>query len=95
MSYKIIITKLETKTVTREGTFTVIEERPWTEKELIDASPRYGDANDFLVKNPLKQVRGYTPSFQGTEIKEVEVLKQTVDDLDIVAVIKAINKIPE
>jgi hypothetical protein len=92
MKYKITITKIETKTVTKRGDYTIIDKRPWTDKELSEAlSSHYGDKKDFLAKNPLKEVRDYAPSWQGVENEEIEVLKQTVETLDLAAVIKAVN----
>lgn len=40
-----------------------------------------------------KPERGYTPQVEERRIVKVTVLEQTVDELDIVAVIKAINGI--
>lgn len=92
MKYKITITKIETKTVTKRGDYTIIDKRPWTDAELSEAlSSHYGDRKDFLTKNPLKEVRNYAPSWQGVENEETEVLKQTVETLDLAAVIKAVN----
>lgn len=92
--YKITITKIEEKTVTRKGDWTIVDKRPWTEKELSDAlSSHYGSTKDFLDKNPLKEVRDYSPSWQGIESNEIKVLEQTVSEIDLTAVIKAINNI--
>lgn len=41
----------------------------------------------------LKDTYGYTPEIERPVTEEVEVLKQTVDDIDLAAVIKAINKL--
>lgn len=41
----------------------------------------------------IEEVRGYTPEIEKTVTEEREVLKQTVDTLDLPAVIKAINKL--
>jgi len=92
MSYQIVIIKKETRTVTKRGEYTVIDKRPWTDAELSEAmASHYGDKQDFLSKHPLKEVRDYAPSWQGVESNEIEILRQTVDDLDIPAVIKAVN----
>jgi hypothetical protein len=45
------------------------------------------------VTAPLKPVYGYTPAIEKDVEQTVEVLKQTVDDLDLIAVIQAINNI--
>lgn len=92
MKYKITITKFETKTVQRRGDYIVVDRRPWTEQELNEASMRiYGSVDNFLKENPLKEIRDYAPSWEGVEKEEVEVLKQTVETLDLSAVIKAVN----
>lgn len=94
MSYKITITKVETNAVTKRGDFTTVEKRPWTEKELNEEmSSHYGDRATFLEKNPLKPVLDYAPSWQGIETVETKVLEQTVETLDLAAVIKAINNL--
>lgn len=90
MKYKIEITKAETKTVTKRGDFTVIEERPWTKEELDEATDHFRKADD---QPTLKQVRGYAPNFQEVINTQVKVLEQTVEDLDLAQVIKAINNL--
>jgi len=94
MKYKIVITKIEDKTTRKQGDWTVIEKRPWTEKDFRDESDKvYGSAKDFFEKNPLNSVYGYTPEREVTVQEEVKVLEQTVETLDLAAVIKAINQI--
>lgn len=94
MKYKITITKIEERTVTKRGEFTLVNERPWTEEELNkEMASHYGDRQEFLKDNPLKKIRDYAPSWQGIEQVETEVLKQTVETLDLAAVIKAVNGI--
>jgi hypothetical protein len=89
MKYQITIKKIETKTVTKQGAYTVIDTKPWA-AELLDDEV-YGGKEQFLKSNPLKEIRGYAPSYEGIETVETEVLKQTVETLDLAAVIKAIN----
>jgi len=97
MSYKITITKIETKKVIKEGEYQVIGERIWTERELDEAKrikARIGLSEEkFLEKNPFKEVRGYAPDFESSEEIEIKVLEQTVENLDLSAVIKAVNGI--
>lgn len=90
MSYKITITKIESKTVTKRGDYTIVDRVPWTEKDIVDERT-YGSRESFLKSNPLKEIRDYAPSWQGVETVEIEVLKQTVEELDLAAVIKAVN----
>lgn len=94
MKYKIVITKVEDKTTREQGQWAVIEKRPWTEQELHEKmSSHYGDRQGFLEKNPLNSVYGYTPEREVTAQEEVKVLEQTVETLDLAAVIKAVNNI--
>ena len=90
--YKITITQIEEKTVTRKGDWTTIDQVPW-DNELLKSENVYGNFESFLDKNPLKSVYGYAPSYQSTTKEETQVLDQTVSDIDLVAVIKAINNI--
>ncbi len=92
MSYKITITKIEEVKATKEREYRVIDHRPWTQKELDD-NVSYEPVEKFLERTPLKQVMGYAPEVETTKPVETEVLKQTVDELDLAAVIKAINRL--
>lgn len=92
--YKIVITKVEDKITRKQGEWTVIEKRPWTQKEFNEETGRmYGTSEAFLEKNPLKSVYGYTPEREVTVQEEVKVLEQTVEAIDLAAVIKAVNNI--
>jgi hypothetical protein len=88
--YKITIIKVESKPSTKRGDYTVVNRVPWTEKDLVDELT-YGSKESFLKSNPLKEIRDYAPSWQGFETVETEMLKQTVEELDLAAVIKAVN----
>jgi hypothetical protein len=92
MSYKITITKIESKVVKRKGNWTTVDQRPWTDEELShEFSQHYGNKQGFLEKNPLKEIRGYAPPVDGIETEETKILEQTVNELDLAAVIKAVN----
>lgn len=92
MSYKITISKASQETQEKDGEFLVIDKRPWTEKELSEGSGFYrSQDSDFLKNNPLKEIRGYAPRREVIATVDVKVLEQTVENLDISAVIKAIN----
>lgn len=94
MKYKITITKVESVELIERGEWTIVEERPWTEEELgVERSAKYGDWQEFLKQNPLKEVYGYAQGRSAIKEVETEVLKQTVETLDLSAVIKAINGI--
>jgi len=91
MTYEIIIKKREIKPVTKRGEYTTVGKVPWTEDELDQKI--YRGLEEFLKENPSKSVYGYAPDYQSTETTETELLRQTVDELDLPAVIKAINKL--
>lgn len=93
MRYEITIKKIEEKPVTKRGEWTIVDKRPWTKEELSKESATSYSETDFLKMNPLKEIRGYAPDWNGIEKSETEILKQTVDSLDLAAVIKAINGI--
>lgn len=94
-TFKIVITRVEEKAVRRNGPHALLEKRPWTKEELDD---RHGFAfresrEKFLDGTPLKEVYGYAPPVDVVESVETQVLQQTVENLDLPAVIKAINKL--
>lgn len=93
MPYKITITKTTERKTTMRGDYAVIDERPWTAKELSEERDNFQSTESFLERTPLRKVYGYQPDYEATETVETEVLKQTVDDLDLPAVIKAVNRI--
>jgi len=88
MSYEIIIKRKETKPVRKRGEHTVIEKVPWTDAEIEKRSENYYNTREM---DPMRLVYGYAPDYDGLETVETELLKQTVDELDLSAVIKAIN----
>lgn len=85
--YKVTIIEIEEVEVTRRGQWTTIEERPYTEEELNDMASY--DRNQCEGK--IKKVLGYTPDVKSIDDKETKILEQTVENLDIGKVIKAIN----
>lgn len=90
--YKITITKVEEVETTRKGDWVVVDRPPWNAKRLGEAS-NYEDRGEFLKRNPLDEVWGHAPDVVTTKQVETEVLVQTVDTLDLAAVIKAVNGI--
>lgn len=87
--YQIVIKKIEKKTETSNGNWTIIDKRPYTEEELENVPPH----NRSRYNDELKEVYGYPPPHEKEVEREVKVLEQTVDELDLVEVIKAINGI--
>lgn len=92
MKYEIVITKVEEVTTTKNGAWTIVDTVPWTMENLSGES-LYGGIQQFLETNPIKEVRGYAPPQQVIETVKTEMLKQTVENLDLAAVIKAVNNL--
>jgi hypothetical protein len=90
MAYRITINRIDIVQTTKLGPWTTIEMRPWNEDEIAD---RFESPEAILKHTPLKEIKGYAPSVIEVSEKETEVLKQTVEDVDLAAVIKAINNI--
>lgn len=96
MKYEITIKKTEEVTRLKKGEWGVVDKRPWTEEELseqVSHSFYRSNPNQFLERNPLKELMGYQPERDTVETVETEILKQTVNNLDLAAVIKAINNL--
>jgi len=94
MPYKITIEKTESVTTKQEGPYVIIARVPWTDSEINDKVLRaYGDESkkEMLSKEPLREVRGYAPDRDKTETKATKLYEQCVDDLNLKAVINAIN----
>lgn len=91
MKYKIAITKVEEVEATQRGEYTIIDTRPWTKNEIGQQNFFGQSENKWLEQNPLKEIRGYAPDRTIKKEQETEVLKQTVETLDLAAVIKAVN----
>lgn len=93
MTYEIIITKKDESKVVENGPWSVVERRPWTDQEFQSASePMYGHSREaLLAKTPLKEVMGYAPQREVLQRTEKEIYKQEVEELDLSAVIKAVN----
>lgn len=89
--YKITIEKIENEKVTKKGEYAVVEKRPYTQAELDEANN--GFIKDDTEPQSLKSVYGYLPEYEVIREKKTDILEQSVEDLDVVAVIKAINKI--
>jgi len=85
--YKITIEKIDKTNKMVQGEWGVIDKRPYTEEEAKKAY----EFKEF--KGELKEVRGYRPNVEKTIETETTILTQTIDELDLVSVIKAINKI--
>lgn len=63
------------------------------DKEVLREVGPYGPCDIEEPKTRIKEIMGYTPEIERRVIREIEVLKQTVDTLDLAAVIKAVNNL--
>ena len=82
------ITIIETKEVKKitGSDWKMVGQRPLNSEDLEDV---HFNASNY--GHSLKDVYGYTPAVEKTVKEERTILKQEVDELDIVEVIKAIN----
>lgn len=87
--YEITIKEIKSVTKVERGEHTVIEERPYTQKELDDANAFYREHS----AKEIKRIYGYAPDREVTSEVTSEIIKQRVESIDLVAVIKAINGI--
>ena len=83
--YKVTIEKMERKRQEVNGEWKVIDNRPYTKKEVNDSA--FPDD----LKGQLKEILGYTPTSEKFVKSEKEVYMQIVDNMDLSKVIKAIN----
>lgn len=84
MSYEIIIK--EKREVKR------LAGKEWVilgTKEVPRDSIHYANRDEPQTR--IENVHGYSPEIEKTVIEEREVFKQTVDELDLTTVVKAIN----
>jgi hypothetical protein len=88
MSFEIVITeKRQVKTVIRKSWEKV------GEKEVEREVKFYSSRDETEPMTRIEAVYGYTPEVEGIVNETREVLKQSVDELDLPAVIRAINKL--
>ena len=90
--FKITITEIKATQATKRGEYGVLDRVPWT-AETFAEEQIYGGREEFLKRCPLKEIFGYRPSYEDIERIETKILEQTVDELDLAAVIKAVNKL--
>lgn len=83
--YKITIEKTTTKSVTKRGEYTTIDQRPWKLEEVDESGYRIQDLP------ALKNIIGYAPDFQGVEEEKSTIYTQQVEEMNLPGVIKAIN----
>lgn len=93
--FEITITE-KTKVKTIGGKqWTTIDKRPYLKDEVPDQYWQREDMEKKAAKGEIliKEVMGYTPEKEVEETVTREILKQTVEAVDLQKVIKAINNI--
>ncbi len=85
------ITIKEIKTVTKlvGGDFRLIAEKEVARDPIFLT----GSLSDHQPTTRIENVYGYAPMIEKPVEVEIEILKQSVETLDLAAVIKAINKL--
>lgn len=95
MSYKITIEQIKEVTKIEQQKYQVIGQIHLTEEEYNSLD--YGDRKSYTqveaLKPYIKTIYGNPPAQEVTRLEETKVLEQTVEDLDLPAVIRAINKL--
>lgn len=89
MSYEITIK--QTRTVRK------VQPQRWmvVGTKEVERESRFYQHNDKEPVTRIEQVYGYTPEVETVQEETREVLKQEVDELDLKAVIRAINGLAE
>lgn len=82
--------KSKTRQIVR-GEHTIVDRRPYTDAELKDSS--FYMSSDNGKKGETKPIYGYAPDREQDVETEREILRQTVETLDLSAVIRAVNKL--
>lgn len=92
-SYEIIITKTTVEDVESGGNWQQVGEEPLTEDDYRQ-SIYDGSLIPFISNGEirLKKVFGYTPKIVKSKTITAEIYRQTVSDIDLPAIIKAVNK---
>ena len=91
--FEITIKEKRTERKLVPGTHTVIEKRPFTDEELSKSSAYRTLYETKPDVTELKPIYGYAPAREENVTTEREILTQVVDELDLAAVIRAINKL--
>jgi hypothetical protein len=87
--YKIVITEIVSQEKMERGEWVVIEKRPLTKAEFNDSNTSYQERKDA---DQMKSIFGYAPDHLVTRTSERQIYTQEVAELDLVAVISAVNQ---
>lgn len=84
--YVVTVTRVEKVEVLKQGEWGVVETRLYTEEEMQTMG---GDPERF--RGETKTIRGYPPDRVVTEDRVTNIYSQTLEQLDLAAVVAAIN----
>ena len=85
--YKITIEKVTQNKKLVKGDWVIVDQRPYTNADMKDSF------SGTSYEGKTKSVYGYLEDKEVEVDSTIKVLEQTVDDIDLVSVIKAINNI--
>ena len=88
--YEVTVKKIEKVTRIVRGEYGVVECRPYTDEEVAKANSSW-QASDEKV-TATRDIMGYQPNKEITETVTREIYTQEVEEIDLVAVINAVNK---
>jgi hypothetical protein len=91
--YKIVITKTEVVEEYTKKQWENINQRPLTQEEYDEAAYYKREEWEEAERPILVWEKGYTPQEKAMKSRTLTVLEQTVDEMDLQSVIKAINGI--
>lgn len=87
--YEIIIREITETETTTGGKWTVVDKRPFTDEEIADANEHFRKTT--MLHEALKEVYGYLRDETIVEKQTHEIYRQEMENLDVQAVIKAVN----
>lgn len=93
MSYEITITKIEIQEIESGSIWTQVGEALLDESDLKQSI--YDGSVVSRDEVRLKKVFGYTPKITKMETITIEIYRQIVPELDLPAVIRAVNKLED
>lgn len=94
MAFEIIVKQTGTEPKLIGGEWVTLDETFMTKKDIDNLSWIDKDKIDQANLSTLKKkVLGYAPQVEKIVPFEKEVYRQVVDDVDLIAVVKAVNKV--
>jgi hypothetical protein len=87
--YEIIVNKIEKATRTVQGDWCVVEQRPYTDAEVEKANREWRGNREKVTET--RDIYGYAPPKTIQEELKRQVYRQEVDEVELGALIKAVN----